>query len=118
MPTNTAAWIESAGAQAFKVKEAAFPVAGKGEVVIKNAAVAIVRRQPHLCSSPLPITTANMPILPHVQNPVDHKIQDNSPGEGKMLHTYPFILGEDCSGTIEQVGDGITSLKKGDSVIA
>lgn len=48
MPTNTAAWIEFAGAQAFKVKEAAFPVAGKGEVVIKNAAVAIVRRQPHL----------------------------------------------------------------------
>ena len=42
MPQNKAAWITSPGAHPFVVKEAPYPSAGPGEVVIKNAAIAIV----------------------------------------------------------------------------
>jgi hypothetical protein len=42
MPQNKAAWITSPGAHPFVVKETPYPSAGPGEVVIKNAAIAIV----------------------------------------------------------------------------
>ena len=48
MPQNKAAWITSPGAHPFVVKEAPYPSAGPGEVVIKNAAIAIVCHCPVL----------------------------------------------------------------------
>ncbi|CAN9310880.1 unnamed protein product [Alternaria sp. RS040] len=91
MPQNKAAWITSPGAHPFVVKEAPYPSAGPGEVVIKNAAIAI--------------------------NPVEWKIQYHSE-EHKYVYNYPFILGSDCAGTVEDFGEGVTRFAKGDRVIA
>lgn len=41
MAKNQAAWITEAKGKPFKVQEAPNPKAGPGEVVIKNAAIAI-----------------------------------------------------------------------------
>ncbi|KAK1912401.1 hypothetical protein P3342_010002 [Pyrenophora teres f. teres] len=91
MPQNKAAWITSPGAHPFVVKEAPYLSAGPEEVVIKNAVIAI--------------------------NPVEWKIQYHSE-EHKYLYNYPFILGSDCVGTVEEVGKGVTRFAKGDRVIA
>lgn len=87
MAKNQAAWITEAKGKPLKVDEAPIPKPGPGEVVIKNAAVAI--------------------------NPVDWKIQEY----GLFLTQFPNILGTDVAGTIEEVGEGVTSLKKGQRVI-
>ncbi|KAL1620744.1 hypothetical protein SLS56_009564 [Neofusicoccum ribis] len=87
MTKNQAAWITEAKGKPLKVDEAPTPKPGPGEVVIKNAAVAI--------------------------NPVDWKIQEY----GLFLTQFPNILGTDVAGTIEEVGEGVTSLKKGQRVI-
>lgn len=63
------------------------PTAGKGEVVVKNYAVAV--------------------------NPVDWKIQDY----GVFLQKYPNVLGTDVAGEIYEVGEGVTHVKKGDRVL-
>lgn len=42
MSQNQAAWITSAGAYPFTIDKAPFPKPGPGQVVIKNAAIAIV----------------------------------------------------------------------------
>ncbi|KAK0647808.1 Dehydrogenase azaJ [Lasiodiplodia hormozganensis] len=88
MSKNRAAWIAEAKSRPLKVDDASNWKAGAGEVVIKNAAVAI--------------------------NPVDWKIQDFA---GLPL-PYPNILGSDLAGVIEEVGEGVTRLKKGDRVMA
>jgi hypothetical protein len=41
IPENKTAWTALPGAHPFVVKEAPYPTAGPGEVVIKNAAVAL-----------------------------------------------------------------------------
>ncbi|RYP00174.1 hypothetical protein DL764_006605 [Monosporascus ibericus] len=88
MAQNEAAWITSPSEYPFTVKEAPMPTPGPGEIVIKNAAVSI--------------------------NPVDWKIQ----AHGRYLSRYPFILGEDAAGVVEEVDAGVTRFKKGDRVIA
>ncbi|KAH8665395.1 chaperonin 10-like protein [Ilyonectria robusta] len=88
MVQNEAAWITSPSEYPFTVKEGPNPTAGAGEIVIKNAAVSI--------------------------NPVDWKIQTH----GSYLSRYPFILGEDAAGFVEEVGAGVTRFKKGDRVVA
>ncbi|KAI9034990.1 zinc-binding alcohol dehydrogenase family protein [Aspergillus affinis] len=88
MPQNEAAWIQTAST-AFVVDSAPVPKPGPREIVIKNHAVAI--------------------------NPVDWKIQYY---QGGYLKNYPFILGTDAAGTVEEVGEEVTKFKKGQRVIA
>jgi len=61
---------------------------GKGEVLIRNKAVAI--------------------------NPVDWKVQDS----GWPIQQWPAILGEDLAGEIVEVGEGVTRFKTGQRVLA
>ncbi|KAF2852623.1 oxidoreductase-like protein [Plenodomus tracheiphilus IPT5] len=84
---NQAAWITEPKGNPLQVKEAPMPKAGKGEVVIKNHAVAV--------------------------NPVDWKVQDY----GVILQKYPNVLGTDVAGEIYEVGEGVTEFKRGDRVI-
>jgi NADPH:quinone reductase-like Zn-dependent oxidoreductase len=85
--SNQAAWIKAPKAP-LSVEPAPKAKASLGEVVIKNAFVAI--------------------------NPVDWKIQEYAPPSQK----YPDILGRDVAGEIVAVGGDITRLKVGQRVIA
>lgn len=80
--SNQAAWIKAPKAQ-LSVGPAPEAKAGPGEVVIKNAFVAI--------------------------NPVDWKVQEYAPPSQK----YPDIFGRDVAGEIVEVGEGITRLSVG-----
>jgi NADPH:quinone reductase-like Zn-dependent oxidoreductase len=85
--SNEAAWIKAPKAT-LEVDSAAEAKAGPGEIVIKNAYVAI--------------------------NPVDWKIQTYGPPS----QNYPNILGKDIAGEIVEVGADVTRLKVGQRVIA
>ncbi|KAK7514512.1 chaperonin 10-like protein [Phyllosticta citriasiana] len=84
---NKAAWIREKHGKPLHVDTALPPAPGPGEVVIKNAAIAV--------------------------NPVDWKIQDY----GFLVEHYPTILGEDVAGIIQDVGPGVARLRKGQRVI-
>ncbi|AEO66225.1 uncharacterized protein THITE_152278 [Thermothielavioides terrestris NRRL 8126] len=67
------------------------PKPSKGQIVVRNAAVAI--------------------------NPVDTYIQSH----GNLMFThlkYPFVLGYDLAGEVVQVGPGVTRFKVGDRLLA
>ena len=87
-PANTAAWLNSAKENPLVVRESAYQSPEAGEILIKNEAYAV--------------------------NPLDNKIQDldlfNAP--------KPLILGLENAGVVEEVGAGVTKLKKGDRVAA
>jgi NADPH:quinone reductase-like Zn-dependent oxidoreductase len=85
---NQAAWIKAPKSKPFTVEHAPTAHAGPGEVVIKNAYVAI--------------------------NPVDWKIQEYAPA----FQNYPNILGRDVAGEIVEVGADVTRLRVGQRVIA
>ncbi|KAH5465942.1 hypothetical protein HBI22_163640 [Parastagonospora nodorum] len=85
--SNQAAWITEPKGNPLQVKEAPMPTAAKGQVVIKNKAIAV--------------------------NPVDWKIQDY----GIFLQKYPNVLGTDVAGEVHEVGEGVTHVKKGDRVL-
>jgi NADPH:quinone reductase-like Zn-dependent oxidoreductase len=85
---NQAAWLEKKQGKPFKVDKADSWKPGPGQVLIKNAALAI--------------------------NPIDWKIQDYGFG----VQHFPNILGEDVAGTVVEVGDGVTRFKPGDRVIS
>ncbi|KAK3361694.1 zinc-binding dehydrogenase [Lasiosphaeria ovina] len=79
MPENQAAWLPKKGAYPLEVNEAPYTAPGPGQLVIKNAAVAI--------------------------NPVDWAIQ--KPGIPTMSYLkYPAILGDDVAGEVVAVGPG------------
>jgi NADPH:quinone reductase-like Zn-dependent oxidoreductase len=85
--SNQAAWIKVPKAK-LEVDSAPAAKAGKGEVVIKNAFVAI--------------------------NPVDWKIQTYDP----LSQKYPDIVGRDIAGEIVEVGPEVTRLHVGQRVIS
>lgn len=61
---------------------------GAGEILIQNKAIAI--------------------------NPVDWKVQDT----GMFIQQWPIVLGCDVAGIVEEVGSGVSNVKKGDRVTA
>lgn len=85
-PQNQAAYLTEAG-KALSVSDAPMPTAGAGEIVVKNAAVAI--------------------------NPLDWHMQDH----GVFIQQWPAIFGCDVAGEVYEVGADVTSFKKGDRVI-
>ncbi|GBE80130.1 putative zinc binding dehydrogenase [Sparassis latifolia] len=90
MSTPNAASYLTAPGGTFTVKDAPYSKPGPGEIVIKNAAVAV--------------------------NPMDWKIQTF----GAILpfpKQYPAILGADVAGEVYEVGEDVTRFKKGDRVI-
>ncbi|KAL2847751.1 putative zinc-binding alcohol dehydrogenase domain-containing protein cipB [Aspergillus pseudoustus] len=84
-PTNQAAWLDKAGSP-LDVRDAPMPYPGPGEIVVKNAAIAI--------------------------NPLDTHMQD----AGVFVQQWPAILGCDIAGEVYEVGEGVTRFKKSDRV--
>lgn len=83
---NQAAWLHKADTT-LKVGDAPFPTAGPGEIVVKNAAVAI--------------------------NPLDWHMRD----AGVFIQQWPAVFGCDVAGEVFEVGPGEQRFKKGDRVI-
>lgn len=50
-------------------------------------------------------------------NPVDWKIREGYLKDA-FPHHFPVILGWDCAGVVDQVGDGVEEFKEGDPVLA
>ncbi|KAL4894845.1 chaperonin 10-like protein [Aspergillus ambiguus] len=88
MAENEAATITAPTAHPFTIENVPKPQPGPGQLVIRNAAVAI--------------------------NPADWKVQTF----GGYPNKYPFILGHDAAGIVEEVGPNVTRFKKGQRVIA
>ncbi|KAI0822570.1 GroES-like protein [Trametes gibbosa] len=86
-PTQQKALFLQAKQGEFVVDNRPVPAPGSGEVLIKNAATGL--------------------------NPVDWKIQ----AYGVFVEVYPAVLGIDASGTVEEIGQGVTQFKPGDKVL-
>lgn len=84
--TNQAAWLTKAGTP-LEVGDAPLPTAGPGEIVVKNAAVAI--------------------------NPLDTHMQD----VGVFVQQWPSVFGCDVAGVVHEAGPDVQRFKKGDRVI-
>lgn len=86
MSVNKAAWLVKANSP-LEVGEAPLPTAGPGEIVVKNAAIAI--------------------------NPLDCHMQDS----GVFIQQWPAIFGCDVAGVVHEVGPDVQRFKKDDRVI-
>lgn len=86
-PTQQKALFLQEKQGSFAVSSSDVPKPSAGELLIKNEAAGL--------------------------NPVDWKIQ----AFGLFVKTYPAILGLDAAGTVEAVGEGVTTFKKGDRVL-
>lgn len=87
MVQNKAAYLKKADTP-LEVEDAPLPTAGPGELVVKNAAIAI--------------------------NPLDWHMQD----AGVFVQQWPAIFGCEVAGEVYEVGPEVTRFKKGDRVIA
>lgn len=85
-PKNQAAWLVKAGTP-LQVGDAPLPSAGPGELVVKNAAIAI--------------------------NPLDCHMQD----AGVFVQQWPAIFGCDVAGEVYEVGPDVHRFKRGDRII-
>lgn len=83
---NKAAYLDEPGAP-LVVRDAPFPKAAAGEIVVRNAAIAI--------------------------NPVDWHMQDS----GMFVQQWPGIIGCDVAGEVCETGPGVEAFKIGDRVI-
>ena len=83
---NQAAWLQKANTP-LEVGDAPLYKAGAGEIVVKNAAVAI--------------------------NPLDCHMQD----AGVFVQQWPTVFGCDVAGEVHELGSGVNRFKKGDRVI-
>jgi NADPH:quinone reductase-like Zn-dependent oxidoreductase len=85
-PNNQAAWLTKVDTP-LQVDDAPLPTAGPGELVVKNAAIAI--------------------------NPLDCHMQDS----GVFVQQWPAIFGCDVAGEVYEVGPDVQRFKKGDRII-
>lgn len=85
-PKNQAAWLTKPGSP-LEVGDAPMPTAGPGEIIVKNAAIAI--------------------------NPLDCHMQDSS----VFIQQWPACIGCDVAGEVLEVGAGVERFKKGHRVI-
>lgn len=83
---NQAAWLHKAR-NPLEVGDAPIPVAGPGEIVVKNAAVAI--------------------------NPLDWHMQES----GVFVQQWPTTFGCDIAGEVFEVGPDVDRFKEGDRII-
>jgi NADPH:quinone reductase-like Zn-dependent oxidoreductase len=83
---NEAAYLDEPGAP-LVVREAPFPKAGPGEIVVRNAAIAI--------------------------NPVDWHMQDN----GMFIRQWPAVFGCDVAGEVYEIGPDVQLFEVGDRVM-
>ncbi|KAI8630764.1 zinc-binding oxidoreductase CipB [Xylariaceae sp. FL1651] len=89
--TNRAAYLTEAKAYPLVVKDAPYTKPGPGELVIRNAAIAL--------------------------NPIDYIKQL----KGQLVFPesqYPLVLGWDMAGEVVETGEGITRFRPGDRVVA
>lgn len=70
----------------FSVQETAIPEPGPGELLVEIRATAL--------------------------NPVDWKLHVH----GYFIEEYPAVLGTDCAGVVEKVGEGVSTFIPGDKV--
>jgi NADPH:quinone reductase-like Zn-dependent oxidoreductase len=89
MPTNTAAWLDSAFAE-LAVRPAPYTSPTADEIVIRTRAVAV--------------------------NPLDSVKQVSGDLMYRWL-PYPSVLGEDVAGEVVEVGGGVTRFTPGDRVL-
>lgn len=82
---------EYGGPNKLKYEDAADPVAGEGQILIRVAASSV--------------------------NPIDYKLRDGSLKDYMPL-TLPAILGRDISGLVREVGPGVKGFTPGDKVLA
>lgn len=88
---NQAAWLPASKATPLEVGAAPYTPPGPGQLVVRNSAVGI--------------------------NPVDWAKQ--LLGDAMLPHVrYPIVLGEDVSGTVVAVGEGVRRFRVGDRVLA
>lgn len=85
-PINRAAFLDAKDTP-LRVADAPMPVAGPGEIVIRNHAIAI--------------------------NPVDWHMQD----AGVFVQEWPAILGSDVAGEVFAVGEGVERFRVGERVV-
>lgn len=79
------------GPDVLKFEDAADPVPGKGEVLVKTVATSV--------------------------NPIDFKIRSGAMKDFVPI-TFPAILGVDIAGVVSAVGSAVTKFKPGDKVFA
>lgn len=90
IPETQKAFLLLAAYGDFALTPQAIPSLEAGDVLVRNEAIAL--------------------------NPVDYYAQKSPFGE-KYL-TFPAVIGGDFSGVVVKVGEGVTSLKEGDRVLA
>ncbi|MCJ1379058.1 hypothetical protein MMC17_002158 [Xylographa soralifera] len=90
-PENQAAWLRASKATPLEIGPAPYTAPGHGQLVVRNSALGI--------------------------NPVDWAKQ--MLGDVMLPYIrYPIVLGEDVSGTVVAVGDGVSRFHVGDRVLA
>ncbi len=80
------------GSEEFAITDLSDPRPGPGEVLVEVAFAGV--------------------------NPLDFKIRDGSSGLAKKLteEDFPLVLGEECSGRVADVGEGVSQFQIGDAV--
>ncbi|GAT21906.1 zinc-binding oxidoreductase CipB [Aspergillus luchuensis] len=111
MSQDRAAWMIAARSKPFTLGEAPLYKPGKGEILIRNHAVAVVSDRFNMPFNPIGFQLTSSDLC---KNPVDWKIQESS----LYLNTFPFILGRDAAGIVVDIGEGVTQFHRGQRVIA
>lgn len=89
MPSNKAAYLTATGARPLVIKEAPYTSPPPNYITVKNHALAINPADPHVQDLGLP-----------------------------FIKEYPYILGCDVAGTVEEIGAEVSHFGVGDRVIA